>query len=440
MSIIGSLAKVAKKVADVGKNLIGLVGTGPNSHVPKGQANTPIDADGLHKATEVLGLIYRSMVRAREDEITQMEIEKSFVEKQAEDEDNRNDELIKALTLKRKVKKKKPTPKKEPKKKEEKKPTVKESEGSKSAPKKAETPPKKEAPTAKKEEVPEAPKPTAKKEEVPEAPKPTAQKAPSRAPSLPSAALPSGAAPVVAALSAAGLSQKAQANVLAQVKSESNFVPKSENLNYSSPERIQTVFGKGRFPTVESAKPYVKNPEALANYVYAHTDGNSELGDGWKYRGRGFLQHTGKAQYESIKKYTGIDVVSNPDLLNSPDVAAKAVPWFFLQYKGKKPEQLDSISAVNKSVGFAGGKEEAAKREVIASQYESQTGATSLPTSSTTGSQIDQSSKENKDLKASSTKKSVNVNTTNVVSGGSSSGTQVTSNDQDDRSPYDKKK
>ena len=438
MSILGSLTKAASKVADTGKELLKSLLGGPGGKVPKGLANAPIDYDSLSKSTEVLGLIYRSLVRAREDQITQIAAEKKLSKDKSEADDTRNDELVKALTLKRKVKKKKPKVEKEEPTPEKQKPTK---EAPKPTKKEEPKPTQKEkVPEKVKEEAPKKEAPTAKKEEVPEAPKPTAQKAPSRAPSLPSAALPSGAAPVVAALSAAGLSQKAQANVLAQVKSESNFVPKSENLNYSSPERIQTVFGKGRFPTVESAKPYVKNPEALANYVYAHTDGNSELGDGWKYRGRGFLQHTGKAQYESIKKYTGIDVVSNPDLLNSPDVAAKAVPWFFLQYKGKKPEQLDSISAVNKSVGFAGGKEEAAKREVIASQYESQTGATSLPTSSTTGSQIDQSSKENKDLKASSTKKSVNVNTTNVVSGGSSSGTQVTSNDQDDRSPYDKKK
>lgn len=434
MSVLGSLTKVAAKIADTGKDLLkGLLGgTGANKKVPKGLANTPVDVDGLHKATEVLGLIYRSMVRAREDEITQKEIEQNFAKTHADDEDTRNDELIKALTIKRKPKKKKPAAKKEEKKPEEKpaekKPTGKKAEKKTAEKKPEEITPKKQAPTA-------------KKEELPEAPKPTAQKAPSRAtPSLPSISLPPGAAPVVAALSAAGLSQKAQANVLAQVKSESNFVPKSENLNYSSAQRIQDVFGKNRFPTVESAQPYVKNPEALANYVYAHTDGNSEPGDGWKYRGRGFLQHTGKAQYESIKKYTGIDVVSNPDLLNSPEVAAKAVPWFFLQYKGKKPEQLDSISTVNKSVGFSGGKSESDKRELLATQYQSLTASTAVPPNSNTGNQIDQSSKENKELKASTVKQSVNVNNTNVVSGSSSSRTQLTSDDQDDRSPYDKKK
>ena len=67
---------------------------------------------------------------------------------------------------------------------------------------------------------------------------------------------------------------------------------------------------------------FVNNPEKLANYVYAKTDGNSEEGDGWKYRGRGFLQHTGKNQYKAIAKYTGVDVVSNPDLLNDPEIAA----------------------------------------------------------------------------------------------------------------------
>jgi putative chitinase len=145
---------------------------------------------------------------------------------------------------------------------------------------------------------------------------------------------------VAGALIAAGLSSKAQANILAQVESESNFRPRSENLNYSTPEAIQKTFGKNRIPTLEFAKTLVNNPEALANHVYAKTDGNSQPGDGWKYRGRGFLQHTGKNQYEAIKKYTGIDVVTNPDLLNDPVVAAKAIPWFFLEYKKRKPEQL----------------------------------------------------------------------------------------------------
>ncbi len=178
---------------------------------------------------------------------------------------------------------------------------------------------------------------------------------------------------VVSALNDAGItSPKAHANVLATVKAESNFKVKSENLNYTSADRIKSIFGAKRIPSVEFAQQFVKNPEALANHVYKTTDGNSAPGDGFKYRGRGFIQHTGKNQYAAISKATGTDLLSNPDALNSPEVAAKAIPWFFLGYKRMKPEDLDNMSKVNKAVGFAGGAEYAAKREASAQQIYAQ--------------------------------------------------------------------
>ena len=137
---------------------------------------------------------------------------------------------------------------------------------------------------------------------------------------------------------------------------------------YSTAERIQKIFGKKRIPSEEFAEQFVKNPEALANHVYKTTDGNSAEGDGFKYRGRGFIQHTGKNQYSAISKATGVDLVSNPDALNSPEVAAKAIPWFFLNYKRMKPDDMDDMSKVNKAVGFAGGAEYAAKRETSAKE------------------------------------------------------------------------
>jgi hypothetical protein len=110
----------------------------------------------------------------------------------------------------------------------------------------------------------------------------------------------------------------------------------------------------------------------LPMYVYKTTDGNSAPGDGFKYRGRGFIQHTGKNQYAAISKATGTDLLSNPDALNSPEVAAKAIAWFFLNYKRLKPQDMENMSKVNKAVGFAGGAEYAAKREASAEQiYES---------------------------------------------------------------------
>ena len=159
---------------------------------------------------------------------------------------------------------------------------------------------------------------------------------------------------IISSLQSAGItSMKAISNILATIKAETNFKIRSEDLTYRSAESIQKVFGKKRIPSLEFAGQFVNNPEALANEVYKSTDGNSAPGDGWKYRGRGWIQHTGKNQYQKIKEFTGIDVVSNPDLLNDPVVATKALAWFFLKYKNKKPEQLENMSEVNKAVGFA---------------------------------------------------------------------------------------
>jgi putative chitinase len=393
---------------------------------------------------DVLGLIYRMMLRNAEDDKLQNELKRNKKEEEDKEEEDRNQQLIRALTGR-----KKPPTKKE--KAKEKKQEV--------ATKKQEVKVKKEEVKAKREEV------KAKTEKVPEV-KPKVEKVPEAAPPTPKVTakpavkptaptvskapttagrvtkglgkLTGNAGVVAGALIAAGLSAKAQANILAQVESESNFRPRSENLNYSTPEAIQKTFGKNRIPTLEFAKTLVNNPEALANHVYAKTDGNSQPGDGWKYRGRGFLQHTGKNQYEAIKKYTGIDVVTNPDLLNDPVVAAKAIPWFFLEYKRRKPEQLEDISIVNKSVGFAdvdGSK--ALKRAELAKQYEIEN-LQVVPTNNI-GNQIDSSSKQNKDLKSVSNDSPPPVIINNTTSTQQTPGTPIKKQTGDDRSAYQKK-
>ena len=242
-----------------------------------------------------------------------------------------------------------------------------------------------EAPPPKPEVQPAAPTPTVL------APKP-APAAPAKTPSKEEKPLEvSGVqATIVKSLNESGVtSPKAHANVLATVKAESNFKVQSENLNYSSPQRIQDVFGKRRIPSVEFAQPLVNNPEGLANEVYKTTDGNSAPGDGFKYRGRGFIQHTGKNQYAAISKFVGVDVLSNPDSLNSPEVAAKAIPWFLLSYKGLKPDDVENMSKVNKAIAFADptGKK-AAARETSSQQIYA------AMSSGPTGSQVATASNE----------------------------------------------
>lgn len=118
---------------------------------------------------------------------------------------------------------------------------------------------------------------------------------------------------------------------LGQVIVESTaFSRVTEGLYYSSAERLHAVF-PGKFPTVKSAEGYTQNPEKLANHVYANKlgNGNEAGGEGWKYRGRGLIQLTGKVNYEEFKKATGIDVVTSPELLEQPGYAVYSATWFW---------------------------------------------------------------------------------------------------------------
>lgn len=116
---------------------------------------------------------------------------------------------------------------------------------------------------------------------------------------------------------------------LAQVLHESGMLQKTvENLTYSTPERIQAVW-PSRFPTIDSALPYVRNAEGLANRVYGGRMGNIKLGDGWAFRGRGLIMVTGRDNYRAVGDAIGVDLENNPDFLASPAVALKAsIAWW----------------------------------------------------------------------------------------------------------------
>lgn len=102
-----------------------------------------------------------------------------------------------------------------------------------------------------------------------------------------------------------------------------------EGLYYSSPERICAVWPR-RFPTVADARPYARNPEALANKVYGGRMGNTAPGDGWRNRGSGLIQITGADNLRAVQKATGIPVYDNPDLLRRPtaDCLRVCLAWW----------------------------------------------------------------------------------------------------------------
>ena len=100
-----------------------------------------------------------------------------------------------------------------------------------------------------------------------------------------------------------------------------------ENLDYSA-KRMTQVW-PSRFPTIESARPYANNPEALANFVYGGRMGNTQPGDGWKFAGRGPIQLTGRANYEFVGDLVGQDLVIMPELMEQPRYALEAtIAWW----------------------------------------------------------------------------------------------------------------
>jgi putative chitinase len=121
-----------------------------------------------------------------------------------------------------------------------------------------------------------------------------------------------------------------QASFLSQIGVESAELTRtSENLNYSA-ERLMAVW-PSRFPTMAQTIGYARNAVALANKVYANRIGNGapETGDGWRYRGRGLIQLTGKANYEKCGAAIGFNLVENPQFLESPALASLSAAWFW---------------------------------------------------------------------------------------------------------------
>jgi len=86
-----------------------------------------------------------------------------------------------------------------------------------------------------------------------------------------------------------------------------------ENLNYSA-ERLTVIFPR-HFPNLAAALPFAGKKEKIANLVYGNKIGNGppESGDGFRYRGRGLIQLTGRANYKEIGRHAGVDLEANPD-------------------------------------------------------------------------------------------------------------------------------
>jgi putative chitinase len=124
---------------------------------------------------------------------------------------------------------------------------------------------------------------------------------------------------------------KRVAMFIAQLMHESGklaFV--AENLNYKA-ESLNAVFPKYFKNAGRDATQYARQPEKIANVVYASRMGNGDTasGEGWKFRGRGLIQLTGKENYTKCGAALGKDLIADPSYLESPEGAARSAAWFW---------------------------------------------------------------------------------------------------------------
>ena len=145
---------------------------------------------------------------------------------------------------------------------------------------------------------------------------------------------------------------KRAAAFLSQCAHESlDFNTFKENLNYSA-EGLMAYFGK--YFTVFTAPNYARHPEMIANKVYANRMGNGDeaSGDGFRFRGRGLIQVTGKTNYTAYSKFMYNDdrIVNSPILLEEPEEALKSAIWYWDSRNLNILADKEDISGITKAI------------------------------------------------------------------------------------------
>lgn len=179
-----------------------------------------------------------------------------------------------------------------------------------------------------------------------------------------------------------------RAAILANIEKECGLKPQEENLNYSktSNERIRKIFSSRVLNIPDSELNNIKRkPEEFAEIIYGYKTkigrnmGNLNPGDGWSYRGRGYIQITGRNNYQRIGDAIGVNLIQNPNLLVSdPDISAKAALSFILAGTSKRSfdtladacrciTQVIGGNGLNLSVGY--GAELLSKVNALALKY-----------------------------------------------------------------------
>jgi len=163
------------------------------------------------------------------------------------------------------------------------------------------------------------------------------------------------------------------AHFFAQTAHESGgFKVFSENLNYSA-DGLNKIFPKYFKNAGRDANAYARNPEKIANVVYASRMGNGDTasGDGWKYRGRGAVQLTGKSNYQNFANHMNDQsIMTNPDVV-ATDLSFESAMFFFDRNKlwdiADKGVNKDTILLMTKRIN--GGTHGLADREEKTLKY-----------------------------------------------------------------------
>jgi putative chitinase len=164
---------------------------------------------------------------------------------------------------------------------------------------------------------------------------------------------------------------------MAQIEHESNLKPVEENLNYSA-KRMLEIFkydfdvNRDKWLSPKEKEKVVEllgHPNRIGNFVYANQNGNGNeaSGDGWKFRGRGFLQITGRSNYMLLSKDTKIDYINKPDLLlNEADAMISAL-WFWNKHNLNVLADKDDVMRITKIIN--GGYNGITERKELLNKY-----------------------------------------------------------------------
>ena len=142
------------------------------------------------------------------------------------------------------------------------------------------------------------------------------------------------------------------AGFIAQTAHESaNYKVLSENLNYSA-KALDAIFGKYFKRAGRDAQQYHRQPEKIANTIYANRmdNGNTASGDGWRYRGGGILQLTGKYNYTAFGKSVGMSAEDATDYVRTKEGAIESACWFWKENNINKYCDSNDIVRMTKRI------------------------------------------------------------------------------------------